>query len=45
MMYYAPTPRKVMVWADYMAKTGLIKNRPTSWRDAFFDNIHGAAGD
>jgi NitT/TauT family transport system substrate-binding protein len=45
MMYFSPTPRKVMVWADYMAKTGLLKKPPPSWKDAFFDNIHGADGD
>jgi len=45
MMDYTPTPRKVMVWADYMARTKLMKNKPSSWKDAFFDNVHDLPGD
>jgi NitT/TauT family transport system substrate-binding protein len=45
MMYYSPIPRKVMVWADYMAKTGLIRTPLHSWKDAYFDNIQGLPGD
>jgi NitT/TauT family transport system substrate-binding protein len=45
MMFYSPTPRKVMVWADYMFKTGLLKNKLPSWKDAFFDSVQGTNGD
>lgn len=45
MMYYSPTPSKVMVWADYMAKTGLIKNKLASWKDVYFENTHDLPGD
>jgi len=45
MMFYSPTPRKVMVWADYMAKAGYMKNRLRSWKDAFFENVHELPGD
>ena len=45
MMFYSPTPRKVMVWADYMAKAGYMKNKIASWKDAFFDNVHDLPGD
>jgi NitT/TauT family transport system substrate-binding protein len=45
MMFYSPTPRKVMVWADYMAKAGYMKNHLRSWKDAFFENVHDLPGD
>jgi NitT/TauT family transport system substrate-binding protein len=45
MMFYSPTPHKVMVWADFMAKTGLLKRPLASWKDAFFENIHDMPGD
>ena len=45
MMTFSPTPKKVMVFADYMAKAGLLKTRPASWKDVFFGNIHDAPGD
>ncbi|MCL8383577.1 ABC transporter substrate-binding protein [Xanthobacter aminoxidans] len=45
MMTFSPTPRKVMVFAQYMHKTGLLKNLPTSWKDVFFSNVHDLPGD
>lgn len=45
MMAFTPTPLKVMVWADYMTKTGLMKHKFSSWKDAFFDNVHSLPGD
>ncbi len=44
MLAFTPTPSKLMVHADYMNKVGLLKNRMTSWKDAFFDNVHGQPG-
>jgi NitT/TauT family transport system substrate-binding protein len=44
MLAYTPTPSRVMVWADYMAKVGLLKNRPDGWQDVFFDNVHALPG-
>ncbi len=44
MLAFTPTPSKLMVHADYMNKVGLLKNRMTSWKDAFFDNVHGLPG-
>lgn len=45
MMTFSPTPRKVMVFADYMYKSGLMKNKLASWKDAFFSNVHDLPGD
>jgi NitT/TauT family transport system substrate-binding protein len=30
--------------ADFMYRVGRLKTKPESWRDYFFDDIHGAAG-
>jgi NitT/TauT family transport system substrate-binding protein len=45
MMTFSSTPRKVMVFAQYMHKTGLLKNLPASWKDVFFSNAHDLPGD
>ena len=44
MLYCTPTPTGVMTYAEYMAKTGQLKNKLTSWKDAFFENVHGMPG-
>jgi NitT/TauT family transport system substrate-binding protein len=41
---YTTTPQNVMKYVDFMAKTGLIKSRPDSWRDLFFPNAQGLPG-
>ena len=41
---YTTTPLNVMTYANFMAKIGMIKVRPDSWKDLFFPNLHGAAG-
>jgi len=33
-----------MKYADFMHSIGSIKNRPASWRDLFFPEIHAAPG-
>ena len=43
-IYFSPAPAKVMVWADYMSKVGLLSNKPASWKDFFFDNVHDKPG-
>ncbi|QRG08421.1 ABC transporter substrate-binding protein [Xanthobacter dioxanivorans] len=45
MMTFSPTPHKVMVFAQYMNKTGLLKTLPGSWKDVFFSNVHDLPGD
>ncbi|HVN33705.1 MAG TPA: ABC transporter substrate-binding protein [Casimicrobiaceae bacterium] len=41
---FTTVPLNVMTYANFMAKVGLIKARPDSWKDLFFPNLHGAAG-
>jgi NitT/TauT family transport system substrate-binding protein len=41
---FTTTPENVMKYADFMNSTGLLKTRPSSWRDLFFDEIHGVPG-
>ena len=41
---FTTVPLNVMAYANFMAKTGMIKVKPESWKEMFFPNIHGAAG-
>lgn len=41
---FTTTPENVKKYADFMHDTGSIRNRPESWQDMFFPEIHGAAG-
>lgn len=41
---FTTTPENVMKYADFMHSIGSIKNRPASWKDLFFPEIHGAPG-
>lgn len=38
------TPKKVMGYADYMARAGMIAKKPDSWKDVYFDEIHKLPG-
>ena len=44
MLDFVPAPTGVMAYAEYMKKAGLIHRPLTSWKDAFFDNVHALAG-
>jgi NitT/TauT family transport system substrate-binding protein len=33
-----------MKYTDFMHKTGAIKQKPESWKDLCFDNVHGLPG-
>jgi NitT/TauT family transport system substrate-binding protein len=44
MLYFTPVPTGVMAYAEHMARSGLLKNRLASWKDAFFDNVHELPG-
>jgi NitT/TauT family transport system substrate-binding protein len=44
MLYCTPEPTGIMAYADYMSRTGQLKNKLSSWKDAFFDNVHGLPG-
>jgi NitT/TauT family transport system substrate-binding protein len=41
---FTTTPQNVLKYADFMHGIGSIKNRPGSWKDMFFPEIHGAPG-
>jgi NitT/TauT family transport system substrate-binding protein len=45
MLSFSPAPRKLMVLAEYMAKAQMIKHPIGSWKDVFFDTVHGLDGD
>lgn len=44
MIAFTATPSRVMPFADYMVKNGMLKNKPASWTDIFFPNVHGLKG-
>jgi NitT/TauT family transport system substrate-binding protein len=41
---FTTTPENVKKYADFMHQTGSIRNRPESWKDMFFSDIHAAPG-
>ncbi len=41
---FTTTPENVMRYAEFMFAIGSITNRPGSWQDLFFPNIHAGAG-
>jgi NitT/TauT family transport system substrate-binding protein len=41
---FTTTPENVMKYAEFMHRTGTLKTLPASWRDLFFDEIHGVPG-
>ncbi|HSM92677.1 MAG TPA: ABC transporter substrate-binding protein [Anaeromyxobacteraceae bacterium] len=41
---YTTTPKRVGVFADFMARVGTAPARPKGWRDLFFPTVHGQPG-
>lgn len=41
---YTLTPEKVFKTAEFMHKIGSIKDKPASWQDMFFPEVHGLPG-
>jgi NitT/TauT family transport system substrate-binding protein len=41
---FTTTPENTEKYAEFMREIGSIENRPMSWRDLFFPEIHGAPG-
>jgi NitT/TauT family transport system substrate-binding protein len=41
---FTTTPENVMKYANFMADIGSLKNRPASWKDLFFPEIHRVPG-
>ena len=42
---FGKTPRKIGPQAEFLHRMGLIKTKPASWKDVFFAEVHGLAGD
>ena len=41
---FQAAPVRTMVYAEYMAKAGFLKQHPKSWKDFFFPLLHDRAG-
>ncbi len=41
---YSITPRGTMAFAAFMSKLGLLKTLPTTWKDVYWENVHGRDG-
>ena len=41
---WSQTPQRVMVFAEFMHKTGSVKRLPASWKDLFMPDAHGLQG-
>ena len=41
---FTTTPENLEKYAEFMHEIGSIENRPSSWRDMFFPEIHAAPG-
>ncbi len=43
-MHYSATPTRTQEVAEFMHKVGTLKNRPASWKDMFWENVHDRPG-
>jgi NitT/TauT family transport system substrate-binding protein len=41
---FTTTPENVMKYAEFMHRIGTLQHLPGSWKDLFFEDIHGAPG-
>ena len=41
---YTTSPENLMKYADFMNSIGSIKNKPASWKEMFFPEMHGQEG-
>jgi NitT/TauT family transport system substrate-binding protein len=37
-------PKKIIAYAEFMHRVGLLAAEPVNWQDVFFPNIHAVAG-
>ena len=37
-------PKKIMTYADFMSRVGLLSAKPAQWQDVFFDDVHKLPG-
>ncbi|MFL5360287.1 MAG: ABC transporter substrate-binding protein, partial [Myxococcales bacterium] len=43
-LVFTLTPHRVLRTADFMHRTGRVKERPAKWQDLFFPEVHGREG-
>ena len=41
---FTTVPLNVMTYANFMARIGMIKVKPDTWKDLFFPNLHAVSG-
>jgi NitT/TauT family transport system substrate-binding protein len=41
---FSAVPKRTMIYADYMARTGLLKRKPGDWKDYFIAAMHDRPG-
>jgi NitT/TauT family transport system substrate-binding protein len=41
---WTTTPKKVMAYAEFMSRIGMIPVKPESWKDVFFEDLHRQPG-
>lgn len=37
-------PKKIMSYADFMSRVGMLQTKPATWRDVFFEDTHNLPG-
>ncbi|MBK8324364.1 MAG: ABC transporter substrate-binding protein [Betaproteobacteria bacterium] len=43
-VFYKMAPDRILPYAQFMHQVGTLKNKPESWKDLFFPDIHDQAG-
>lgn len=43
-VHYTLAPERILPYAQFMHRVGTIKNRPESWKDLFFPEVHDLPG-
>lgn len=41
---YSTTPQNILKYTDFMARVGTLKNKPATWQELFFPELHERAG-
>ena len=41
---FTTTPENVLKYASFMQSIGAMKNKPASWKEFFFPNVHSLPG-
>ena len=41
---YPLAPERILPFAHFMHQVGTLKNKPASWKDLFFPDIHDMSG-